>query len=419
MMTESIRVLHFADVHIGMENYGRIDPETGLSSRVRDFLRRMDEMIEYAREHDVDLTLFAGDAFKTRTPNPTFQREFAWRVRELINLAPLVLLVGNHDLPLTAMKASSIEIYDTLAVPNVWVAANYETKIVETKRGSVVVATVPYPIRSLILENEDTSGMTIAEIDHLLERQLMRTIETLAEQADEHDLPRILTGHFTVNGAAWGSERGIMLGRDVQVMPSVLADPRWDYVALGHIHKFQNLTAGRDGAPPVVYSGSIERIDFGEESDTKGFCWVEIQRQQVDWRFVPLKARPFITLTLDLRQSEDPTQETVDLIAEHRLEGAIVRLILDLTPETEARLNEGIVRDALWQAGVNYIAAIRKEVEQPARARLGGSPEGLSDMELLERYLISRQFPPERQAQLIQEAEKVFEVAAAQESAAP
>src|SRR5829696_6451136 len=112
-MTEPIRVLHFADVHIGMENYGRTDAETGLSSRVRDFLRRMDEMIEYARENDVDLTIFAGDAFKTRSPNPTYQREFAWRVRDLLALAPLVMLVGNHDLPPTMLKASSIEIYET------------------------------------------------------------------------------------------------------------------------------------------------------------------------------------------------------------------------------------------------------------------------------------------------------------------
>src|SRR5580765_2004674 len=100
-MSEPIRVLHFADAHVGMENYGRTDPETGLSSRVRDFLRRMDEMIEYAKLHEVDLTIFAGDAFKTRTPNPTFQREFSWRVRDLSAIAPLVLLVGNHDLPPT------------------------------------------------------------------------------------------------------------------------------------------------------------------------------------------------------------------------------------------------------------------------------------------------------------------------------
>ncbi|MGB1289291.1 MAG: metallophosphoesterase family protein, partial [Aggregatilineales bacterium] len=121
-MADPIRVLHFADVHIGMENYGKTDPATGLSSRVVDFLRRMDEMIDYARENDVDLTIFAGDAFKTRTPNPTYQREFAHRVQDLAELAPVVLLVGNHDLPPNALKASSIEIYDTLSVPNVHIA---------------------------------------------------------------------------------------------------------------------------------------------------------------------------------------------------------------------------------------------------------------------------------------------------------
>lgn len=416
-MTEPIRILHFADAHIGMENYGRVDPETGLSSRVRDFLRRMDEMIDYARENDVDLTIFAGDAFKTRTPNPTFQREFAWRVRDLINLAPLVMLVGNHDLPPTEMKASSIEIYDTLAVPNVWVADDYETKVIETKRGPVVVGAVPYPIRSRIVKGLETSGLTIAETDQLVQRELMRIIESLAEEADTQDMPRVLTGHFTVSGASWGSERGIMLGRDVEVLLSVMADSRWDYVALGHIHKHQNLTANREGAPPVVYSGSIERIDFGEEGDTKGFCWVEVKRGETNWRFVPMKARPFVTLSLDLRESDNPTQEAVNLIEEHHLEGAVVRMFLNLTPETEARLNEGIVRDALRRAGVSYVAAIRKDVEQPARARLGGSPEGLTDKELLERYLISRQISPERQELLLREAERIFEGTAGQESA--
>src|SRR5690606_41822083 len=82
----------------------------------------------------------------------------------------------------------------------------------------------------------------------------------MAEEADKYDMPRILTAHFTVSGAVIGSERSIMLGRDVAVGLSSVADPRWDYVALGHIHKHQVLTQGRVDTPPVVYSGSIEQI---------------------------------------------------------------------------------------------------------------------------------------------------------------
>ena len=215
-----IRVLHFADVHIGMENYGRTDPETGLSSRVRDFIRRMNEMIDFARENDVDLAIFAGDAFKTRNPNPTYQREFAWCVRDLTALAPLVMLVGNHDLPPTTLKASSIEIYDTLAVPNVWLADTYENKVIETKRGSVVVGAAPYPIRSRLLEEVETGGLTIAETDHMLQREMSAILNNLAADADQYEFPRVLTGHFTVNGARFGSERGSMLGRDIEVLPS-------------------------------------------------------------------------------------------------------------------------------------------------------------------------------------------------------
>ena len=408
-MTEPIRVLHFADVHIGMENYGKTDPETGLSSRVRDFLRRMDEMIDFAREHDVDLTIFAGDAFKTRSPNPTYQREFAYRVRDLSALAPLVMLIGNHDVPPTLLKASSVEIYDTLAVPNVWVANEYELRVIDTKRGSVAVGAAPYPLRSHILDGVKTAGLTIAETDQLLQRELTALLDQLAEAADQQGaMPRILTGHLTVNGAAWGSERGIMLGRDVQVMPSSVADPRWDYVALGHIHKHQNLSAGREGVPPVVYSGSLERIDFGEENDPKGFCWVELERQQTNWKFHRLKARPFVTIRADLRESLDPTREAVDEVEQYELKGAVVRVILDLTPETEAKLNEGIVRDALLRGGAAYIAGIRREVEQPARARLGASPEGLSDTELLERYLISREIGENRRAQLLAAASEII-----------
>lgn len=409
-MPEPIRVLHFADIHIGMENYGKTDPNTGLSTRVTDFLRRMDEMIDYAREHEVDLVIFAGDAFKTRSPNPTYQREFAHRIRDLSRLAPVVLLVGNHDLPPTLLKASSIEIYQTLDVPNVRVANEFEVFTVETRNGPVVIGTAPYPVRSRLLEDDSVAGMTIAQIDALLQDQLTHILEEMAAQADQYDAPRLLTGHFTVSGAIVGSERSIMLGRDIAVLLSSVADPRWDYVALGHVHKHQNLTHGRQAVPPVVYSGSMERIDFGEEGDPKGFCWVELGRQDTNWQFVQLEnARPFVTLKADLRQSTNPTETVLKLIKKHRLTGAVVRLIVDLLPETEITFNEVVIKEELRRAGVYQMAAVRKQIEQPTRARLGGNPEGLTAPELLDRYLLSKEIAADRRADLLDAAQVIFE----------
>lgn len=408
-MTDPIRVLHFADIHIGMENYGKTDPQTGLSSRVVDFLRRMDEMIDYARDHDVDLVIFAGDAFKTRAPNPTYQREFAHRVRDLSELAPVVMLVGNHDLPPTTLKASSIEIYETLRVPNVIVAAEYDLLEVQTKRGPVAIGTAPYPIRSRLLEDERAAAMTIAETDVLLQRVLDETLNDLASRADRLDMPRLLTGHFTVSGAVMGSERGIMLGRDVAALLSSVADPRWDYVAMGHIHKHQNLTAGQAGVPPVIYSGSMERIDFGEEGDPKGFCWIELERGNTSWAFIELRARPFVTLSADLTTAANPTEQVLKLIKKYDLTDAVVRLELKLSVETEARFQENTVRDELKHAGAYQIAGVRKQVEQPVRARLGASPEGLSHSELLERYFVSKEIVLDRRHALLDAAEQILE----------
>ncbi|MBK8020234.1 MAG: exonuclease SbcCD subunit D [Chloroflexi bacterium] len=412
-MSDPVRVLHFADVHIGVENYGGTDPETGLSNRVRDFLKRMDEMIEVARENDVDLTIFAGDAFKTRTPNPTFQREFAWRILDLAALAPLVLLVGNHDLPPTLMKASSVEIYRVFNVPNVWVADSFDDeqglRVIPTKRGDVVVGAAPYPIRSRLLEGLQTGGMTVAQTDSYMLRELIAYLERLAEKASQYDCPRILTGHLAISGAHEGSERLIKFGRDVTVPYSAVGDPAWDYVALGHIHQYQNLTTDHEHRPPVVYCGSLERIDFGEEHEAKGFCWVELERKNTRYEFRRVKARPFKTIRLDLKASLDPTVEAVEAIEEENLREAVVRVVLALTPESDARLKIAMVRDALIRGGASYIAGIRREIEQPARARLGANPETLTDAELVERYFLSKDTDATRCAALLEAADSLFQ----------
>jgi exonuclease SbcD len=408
---EKIHLLHFADLHIGMENYGRLDPRTGVSGRVLDFLQRFDELIDYGLERDVDLVVFAGDAFKTRDPNPTYQRAFARRVKNLADAGvPVVLLVGNHDLPAMVQKASSIDIFHTLSVPNVTVGRVEAVHRIETKRGPVQVATAPYPVRSRLLSHEEYRGLSMADLDKALQQVVTDNIEALKAELDP-DIPAVLTGHFSVSGAVWGSERSVMLGRDVVVPKSTLADPVFDYVALGHIHKHQNLTADQDGVPPVVYAGSLERIDFGEEGQPKGFCWVELGRGSgaTTWEFVRGGARSFVTIRVDVRESEDadPTQAILEAIARHDIAAAVVRLIVQTTPETEARLQEKEIDQAL--APASYVAAFVKETERPERVRLGGaSPESLTPAQLLERYLESRDTPPQRTNTLLEYAEGIF-----------
>jgi exonuclease SbcD len=402
-----IRILHMGDLHIGMENYGRIDAATGLNGRVMDFLRQLGGVVDHALENEVDLVLFAGDAYKTRDPNSTYRREFARRIKRLADAGiPTVLLVGNHDLPAQERRASSVEIFRTLDVPNVLVAGRDRLLRLETRRGDAIqVATVPYPIRQRLLARDEHRDKTIAELDALVQRLVAENIQALAAQVDP-SLPAVLLGHFSVSEAKLGSERTVMLGRDVVVLKSVLADPAWDYVALGHIHRHQELNRGQH--PPIVYCGSLERIDFGEEKEAKGFVVAEVQRGGATWEFHPVAARPFVTIRADVRDQAEPLAVLLEAIAGHEVAGAVVRVIVQAMPEQEGLLRDGDIRRALEEA--YYVAGISKEIERAYRQRLGGeSPEELTPAELLTRYLESKETPPERIEKLLQYAEEIFE----------
>ena len=277
-----MRFLHFSDLHIGVENYGRPDPETGLSTRLGDFLDSLDEVVDCAINENVDLVLLAGDAYKGRDPSQTHQREFAKRLSTLSNAGvPTFILVGNHDLPNAVSRATAVEIFRTLQVPNLYIGDTLQNYLVPTPSGPIQILAVPWPRRGGLLSRDESRGLTIEEIRQELENRLTIAIQDRLSQLNP-DIPAILTGHLTVNGATVGTERSMMLGQDHILLASTLHQPQLEYVALGHIHKHQIL---RDDPPMIVYSGSLQRVDFTEELDEKGFCLIDRpqrpQREQI------------------------------------------------------------------------------------------------------------------------------------------
>ncbi len=404
---QSIKLLHTADIHIGMENYGRIDPATGINGRVMDFLRRLSDIGEYAIEQGVDVFVFAGDAYRTRDPNPTHQREFARRIKRIADAGiPVIMLVGNHDLPAVAKRATSIDIFGTLDVPNVYVGNREEVLQITCRRGQPLqVATAPYPLRTALLNKEQAQGKSLGELDGLLQAAMIDNIRALATQVrTQPEIPAILVGHFSVNEASHGSEQNIMIGRDAAIPRSVLADPAFRYVALGHIHKHQSLNG--DFPPPVIYSGSIERIDFGEEGEPKGFVVAEIGDGPTTWEFVrghQRQARPFVTVRADVRDAADPTAAVVAALqGRGDLSETVVRVAVKLRQEQEASLVEREIVRAL--EGAYFVAALQKEVERTIRPpRVGDVPvEELTSAQLLQRYLEVKEVPEER-AKLLQQ----------------
>jgi exonuclease SbcD len=248
--------------------------------------------------------------------------------------------------------------------------------------------------------------MTLDDLDMEITRIVGQNFADLAAEASEQpDVPAVLTAHLSVSEAKQGSEQSVMIGRDVVVLKSVLADPSWDYVALGHIHKHQELNGGQH--PPIVYPGSLERIDFGEEGERKGFVMAQIERGHTEWEFIPVDARRFLTIRIDVTKSDDPMTAILDELEQHNVAEAVVRLIIKATEAQEILLDDKPIRQALRAS--NYIASIVRDIDRVQHGRLGVvSAEALTPQEVLALYLDSKDTPPERKEQLMRYAEVIF-----------
>jgi len=388
-----VKILHTADLHIGVELYGRYDPATGASTRLQDFVDALDRAVDYAIREKVDLFLFAGDAYKTRDPTPTQQRAFALRLRRLIEAGvPVFLLTGNHDMPNALGRATSLDIFGSLPLANLYVASRPGTQFVETRSGPLQVVAVPWLTRSILLSKEELKNKSIDEMN----RELLERLELFLDEAVstlDPAIPAVLTLHGSVAGAVFGSERSTMLGTDPLIPKSLVANPAFAYVALGHIHKHQQVT----DIPPVVYSGGVERIDFGEERDSKGFVVVDIEPAGTRWRFVESGARPFKSLHVQAH-GDDPTTEVLDAVAGRDLEGAVVKLEVHLLDANQASFQEGRVRAALRNA---YYLSVVREVDRADRQRGSGFSTAFSPLQNLETWLERQETPPERKTVLM------------------
>ena len=392
-----VKFLHIADIHIGIENYGRLDTRTGLHTRLQDFVKCVRFAFEEALSQSVDLVIFSGDAYRSCDPTPTHQREFASLVRLLSReRVPLVMVTGNHDSPVAFGKASSIDIFGTLGPDEIQVVSQDKLIAVETKSGTIQVACLPWLHRSRLVTKAPFDNLTQIEVVEKLQDLGARLIDGLASQVDPR-YPAVLAAHVAAADAILsGSEQTAIIGKDPVFLTSTLANPAFDYVALGHIHKFQNLNPS--GFPPVVYSGSVERIDFGEENEARGAVLVTIRdrdepdpsgpRRTVEYTFLGTPARPFRTFQIEVSEDQDPTRTILDAVTGHDLSQTVVRIIYDLHGDREDTLDLKAVKQVLSSAFL--VAGIVRKPKASVRSRRADITEDMGLKDALHAYVLNR-----------------------------
>ena len=388
-----MRLLHFADAHIDMANYGRHDPQSGLPLRVLDFLKSLDAIIDAAIHEKVDIVIFAGDAYKDRSPVPTFQREWGKRIMRLSQAGiPTILLVGNHDISPATGRAHALHEFETLSVPFVHVIGK-PTFLGPNELGiPLQIIGLPWVSRSGLMARLETEDTAPAEIFAQIEDRLSDLVAGWLEKSDPA-LPTIMTAHASVQGATFGAERMVMLGADLVLPGSLVKNPKIDYVAMGHIHKPQNLNGpGPDakdktayGHPPVIYPGSIERLDFGEARDDKFYIIAEVQPGQptkIEWHKLDL--RKFIECYAQLKSPEDVTEQLKAALPKpEKLRDAIVKLSVEYPREFEKLINENEIR--AYAAETFEFHLVKRPQNAEARIRLADNQSitSLTPLELL------------------------------------
>jgi exonuclease SbcD len=376
-----------------------------------DFLQSLDEIVQTAISEKVDLVIFAGDAYKDRSPAPTFQREWGKRIMQLSRAGILTLLLtGNHDISPSTGRAHAIQEFETLDVEHVQVLDSPQFLGPTALEGlPVQVVALPWVSRSGLMAKLELGGTDPSKVYEAMGERVSDLVENWLSNADPN-LPIILTAHASVEGAKYGSERMVMLGKDLVLPPALVKDSRLDYVALGHIHKPQNLNEG--GHPPVIYPGSIERVDFGEATDKKYFILADVGKGKtiVTWRELQ-NIRPFMDIFVQLESDQSVNQILQEALPKQaELKDAIVRMVVVYPREWEALIDEAALR-ALADDAFEFHLVKRPQMQARVRLPEGRTAGNLSTAELLDIYwnASNPDLNPEKKEQLNQLAKNIME----------
>ena len=394
-----MKFIHFSDLHIGIER-GPTNKQYMIPERVLDFIDVLDSMIEFAEEEDIDLAIFTGDAFHVSSPNQTYLNLFAKSIARLAKQCKVILLIGNHDMPGPIHKSTSLDIYESLNVENIIVGNEPKVHVIKTKNGKVQVATMPYPMKQWIAEDVDTPLNKINVI-----KEAENIIERLSNEVDE-ELPSILAAHMTVSSAKFSLKRSMVL-EDVSINIESLIWP-WDYVALGHIHMHQVLS----DEPLIIYAGSLERTDFGDEGIAKGFILGNIEDGETTWEFIETDAREYVTLSIDLTDVEYGYMRIISKEITKRklsLKDAVVRVLISV--DNIGLINSIEIIDELEDVGVFYVQNVSiksPEIITTPRLDLENPIQSYSPTDLLDIYFEEQDFDDDKIDDLLDLAEDIM-----------
>ena len=384
-----MRLLHTGDLHLGFEVYREED---------YDYFKPLRYSVDYALEKNIDLFVIAGDIFDRRDPSAFIQMGFAKEIKRLIDKGIEVLVItGNHDGSPNPERNIHLDIYKELELSGVRVSKKMELFNIK----GLNIITIPYPFKRNLFAKDEYREKTEGEIAIIMNDKTTQGIDFLLENADKN-LPTILVAHLPLLEGTVGEEVYSSFTVDAPVSVEALDRKDFCYIAMGHFHKRQVLTSRRFDHS-FVYSGSIDRISFGEEAEEKGFFEVEIDENSKASSFEFVKnpyARSFYSITL----REDKDLEDID---REKVKSSITRVIVynDFSDESHFKnvINE-VKNNALVFVGIEDRRVVNDSIIRTT-FKISISPK-----EAIEKYLNLKndQFVNENKDKILDEALRIL-----------
>lgn len=398
--TRPIELIHVSDIHFGSgEVHGKLNPATGLNVRLEDFQKAFSRCVDYALSVPVDVFLFSGDAYRNASPEPVYQKVFAEQLRRLSEAGvQTVLVVGNHDQIFKSTSSHSMSVFQSLGVPNLRIIDKPKLLKIDTAGGVLQMVGLPYVTRHLLMTNEDYASHSNAQIERILAEHVDAVMKALYEDLDP-TLPSVATAHIMLDRARAGAEQELLVGYTTTFPLSTFLDPRLDYVALGHVHKYQVLN---EFAPAVVYAGSLERVDFSEEKEDKGFVHVSVSRGKTKFEFKSIDPRPFITVDIDAGSQLNATAAVCQAVADAVVPGCVLRVRYRLREEQTALFDQQAVLYAAASASMVHLKPDIVVAQRESRIPALTESTSITPLSALGTYLDN--VAPERKDQLMARA---------------
>ncbi|MDO5700713.1 MAG: exonuclease subunit SbcD [Bowdeniella nasicola] len=292
-----MRILHTADWHLG-----RTLHQADLSEDHREVL---DFLVDLVAEREIDCVLVSGDVYDRALPSVRAVRQLHDVLSRLTEHADVILTAGNHD---SATRLGFLEgltserlhlrthphsgrdpIHLISGANEVWVFALPYLDVDEARRA--------FPDADGQLPERSHEAVLRAALADLAPQ--IRTVREHHPQA-----AIVIAAHaFVAGGSPADSERDIRVGGVDRVPVDVFTEVEPDYVALGHLHRPQQVT------PTVRYSGSPLAFSFSEVNDTKSVTLLEFTGREVTFETIETPVvHPLVErrgLLEDILHSED------------------------------------------------------------------------------------------------------------------